>query len=379
MKTLNVEVKGIGFPNKGAELMLCAIQQQFELRNIPAKFCVEPYGDYKLRAQHGLYQKSRVTKFGIDIGKTISLLPKKLLDVFGIVRPKDIDLVLDASGFSYGDQWGPDMIQYRLGSTIEQFKKQDVTVVLLPQALGPFTDEPTRKVASHIFQHADFVYARDPKSYEFASTCANTAKLGLCSDFTNLVVGEVYSKFDVNKHKTCFIPNSKMLEKTNKGNSYKDFMSQLINHALKSGQKPFILIHEGVADLRLAKEILSNVEGEVDILEPISPLKIKWVIGQSNVVISSRFHGLVSALSQGVPVVATGWSHKYQCLLADYDVEHSLFEVDAPLELVSSYLEQLYTEQDFYNKESSTIKASGQKLKVQVKSMWDDVFKLLGV
>lgn len=370
MKTLNVEVKGIGFPKNGVELMLCAIQQQFELRNIPSKFCVESCGDYKLRAQHWFYQKSRVTNLSIDIVKTVSLLPKKLLDFFGIGRPKNIGLVLDVSGFSYGEQLGPDIIKYRLGSTIE------VKVVLLPQALGPFTDEPTRKVASHIFQNADFVYAREPRFYEFASTCADTTKLGLCS---NLVVGEAYSKFNFNKHKTCFIPNSKMLEKTNKGDSYRNFMSQLINHGLNSGQKPFILIHEGQADLRLAKEILSNVEGDVDIFEPMSPLKIKWVIGQSNVVVSSHFNDLVSALGQCVPVVATGCCHKYQCLLADYDVEHSLFEVDAPLESVSSYLEQLYTEQGFYNKESSTIKASYQKLKVQVKSMWNDVFKFLGV
>ncbi|WP_219013030.1 polysaccharide pyruvyl transferase family protein [Shewanella algae] len=379
MKTLNIEVKGIGFPNKGAELMLCAIQQQFELRNIPTKFCVEPYGDFKLRAKHGLYQKARVTKFGLDIGKAINIFPRKLLDVFGIVKVKDIDLVLDASGFSYGDQWGPDMIQYRLGSTIKTLKKHGVKVVLLPQALGPFTDEATRKVASNIFQNADFVYARDPKSFEFASICANASKLGLCSDFTNLVVGEFYANFDATKHQTCFIPNSKMLEKTNKGTTYKDFMSKLIEKALNNGQNPFVLIHEGKADLNLAKEILSKVDGHVDILEPVCPLKIKWVIGQSKVVISSRFHGLVSALSQGIPVVATGWSHKYQCLLADYNVGHALFEVDAPIEEVFKYLDHLYNEEAFYVAESNKIKSSSLKLKEQVKGMWDDVFKLLGV
>ena len=36
--------------------------------------------------------------------------------------------------------------------------------------------------------------------------------------------------------------------------------------------------------------------------------------------ISSRYHGLINALYQSVPVIATGWSHKYEALLNEYDL-----------------------------------------------------------
>jgi len=34
--------------------------------------------------------------------------------------------------------------------------------------------------------------------------------------------------------------------------------------------------------------------------------------------VSSRFHGLISALSAAVPALACGWSHKYAELMSDY-------------------------------------------------------------
>ncbi|PTB87978.1 hypothetical protein C9928_07005, partial [Pseudidiomarina aestuarii] len=115
---LTVEVKGISFANKGAELMLCAIIDQFRQRGVAARFVVEPNGPYQRRADFGLWQKTRYVRKRMNIIGVMGWLPARLRNMFGMVNESEIDVVLDASGFSYGDQWNPAVARDRIGSTI---------------------------------------------------------------------------------------------------------------------------------------------------------------------------------------------------------------------------------------------------------------------
>jgi colanic acid/amylovoran biosynthesis protein len=67
----------------------------------------------------------------------------------------------------------------------------------------------------------------------------------------------------------------------------------------------------------------------IEIVTETDPLILKRYLGTALFVVGSRFHALVSALSQGVPVLAVGWSHKYEALLSDYQQTERLLRVDA--------------------------------------------------
>lgn len=83
----------------------------------------------------------------------------------------------------------------------------------------------------------------------------------------------------------------------------------------------------GLMILCCAKSNIENTGKSIPIVSETDPLKIKGILGASKGTLGSRFHGLVSALSQGVPSIATGWSHKYQMLFQDYDFEDGLSDV----------------------------------------------------
>ena len=68
-------------------------------------------------------------------------------------------------------------------------------------------------------------------------------------------------------------------------------------------------------------------EGRCRYPHSLYPIYIKGIIGSCTATIGSRFHGLVSALSQGVPSHATGWSHKYQRLFQNYNFPEGVVSV----------------------------------------------------
>lgn len=379
---LTVEVKGISFANKGAELMLHAIIAQFEERGVAARFVVEPHGPYQRRASYGLWQKTRYIRKRINWLAPMKVLPQRLRTMFGMVNESEIDVVLDASGFSYGDQWSPAVARDRLASSIGKLRSQGKPVVVLPQALGPFEKAASKAVFKPILTQASLVFARDQHSYQYCLDllgCSAENKpdnLAKCPDFTNLIKGIACDSWDAELHQTCFIPNAQMLAKRQDDGQYVAFMVAALRAAQEADAKPFLLIHEADADRQLARDINAQLTTPVPVLDPGHALKIKWVIGQSRVVVSSRFHGLVSALSQGIPVLATGWSHKYQELLGDYQCAEQLFDVNQDADNAVENLRQLLIDGEAYTTLQATVQAAGDWQREAAKQMWDAVFAL---
>jgi colanic acid/amylovoran biosynthesis protein len=92
-------------------------------------------------------------------------------------------------------------------------------------------------------------------------------------------------------------------------------------------------------------------------------------------VVSSRFHGLISALSQGVPAIATGWSHKYQELFNDYQ----FLEGYLPLSISEEDLDMIFNRILLSKREETLnrIRASADIQKSLAEEMWEEIFNLI--
>lgn len=345
-----IEIKGVQFVNKGAELMLHAILQQLNLHFPHAEICLahNVNSPYKKRAAIGAYQKINLRKNIVDLNRLFYFFPafirRYFKNRFGIVTEADVDVILDASGFSYGDQWS-DLIMQQVACEVSRVARLGKKYIFMPQSLGPFTRPKNKKYAQQAFANASLVFARETPSYEHViALLDNTQHVHQSPDFTNLLEPTFFDEYKRFDDYIIIVPNSKMLSKKNKDKWWRDnytlTLISLANKAVKLGEKVVILNHSGIDDAALCIEIANNLTIPVEIIEPEDAIRVKALISSGKLVISSRFHGCVSALSQAIPCIATGWSHKYQELFSEYEVASLLLASGESIDEIEQRLEK---------------------------------------
>lgn len=316
-----IELKGVEFINKGAYLMLLTIIEKVREVRKDAIFAMgigarTPFR--KLRA-HGIHAKLNGRRYS----RLAKWIPRPIRRKLGFVLDKEIEVILDGSGFAFGDQWGAAYAQRRLGSKVSGWKRQGKKLILLPQAFGPFSEPELKKVMANILDHSDLVFAREEQSYGYLKELSCRADFRLAPDFTVLIKGRIPADFDSSIYRVPIIPNYKMTGE-GRGKVYQRFLLSAIRNVLKTGLTPYFLIHEGAPDMEIARQVNAELETPLVVITNEDPLQIKGIISSAYFVVCSRFHGAVSALSQGVPCLVTGWSHKYGMLLKDYDYPEGL-------------------------------------------------------
>lgn len=379
---MNVEIRNVEFNNKGAELMLYSIIQRMQNLSADYKLVLKPNLDscpYHKFSKLGIYSKQLpIQRMGVHFGDLMSLIPNYLRKLYGIVLDKEIQVVLDASGFAYGDPFGIEPTKNLLVAS-KRWKKQNTKLILLPQAFGPFSSQKIRSSMSQVIENSELIFARDSVSYEnLKSLASDSSKIRLAPDFTNLAKSEAVQNAESFDGRFCVIPNMQMIRKakSEEAKKYIPFMAKCLRYLNENNRNPYILIHESKVDLALAQEIITHAGCPVDIIEETNPLKIKEIIRLSDGILASRFHGLVSALSQGIPALGTGWSHKYQMLFNDYDFPKGLLPLDAADSLVFESLD--ITSRHRNPELAKKLSLESKKLKLQSEAMWKITFGHFG-
>lgn len=377
-----IEIRRAGFVNKGAELMLLAILDRVRAAFPEAIYTMAPTHNgssqpFRKVVDLGLYPKCWLYYKGVQWGHLANIAPRKLREMYGLILDRDVDIIIDAAGFCYSDQWGEEST-LELAQSAARWRKQGSKSILMPQAFGPFTTRRIRKAIARAVDNIDLVMPREKTSYELLTeVTGERPNIRQCPDFTNLIEGAIPEYFSSDKYRVCLIPNFRMVDKTDQQLS-REYLPFMIRCALRfrwMGLKPFILVHEGDDDRRLAESI-SNGAGGVPVIVEDNPLRIKGIIGASFATVSSRYHGIVSSLSQGVPCLGTGWSHKYKELFNDYGFPEGLVSVDESESVLSDKIDRLVNEQNNRQLVGSLHQAAAS-IKGRSEAMWKEVFSVM--
>lgn len=377
--TANFQVLGIHHKNKGALLMLEAIRAKLSDAFPESQISVSEEWPTDMRLEYGL------GSFGVHSREKSFDAKGVLRNVFRKSRRTDsfasfsVDIMFDASGFAYGDYWGLTKLEKRRQHIEHRRKGINKLIIMLPQAFGPFETPGMCESFNRILDLATLVFARDKLSLAYISKVSpGRLNMRMAPDFTNLLEASLPSRLSHLRGLSLIIPNQKMISGHDnvRYERYLGFLQLAVGITRRAGRMPAILIHEGAQDRRLADEVNERLDKSVLVVDEPSPLVTKAIVSSAELVISSRFHGLVSALSAGVPSLACGWSHKYVELMDEYDCSRHMVDVDAN---DAEWVVRLETFLGESAKSSfrDALRLSAKREKERSEAMWNEVFSVV--
>jgi len=254
-----------------------------------------------------------------------------------------IDAMVDISGFAFSDETGERISSYHRALVLAMFKKQK-PCIYFPQAWGPFNNRMIACNVSSIVRQSSAVFARDSKSYRWLLSLTRFHKKRILRspDIAFLFRGDSRSTGagilaesgagPLGPPRIGIIPNQHVYGRCSGTGTENSYVRLLMDTARfctsRLGGHVFFIMHEfstgksggtkldtGIFDML---ERSTNGNKQISFIRREIPAEtIKSVIGNMDIIICSRFHGLVAALSQNVPSIAIGWSHKYGELMND--------------------------------------------------------------
>lgn len=360
---MRILIRGGGLINKGAEAMVLTAKAEVSTRipnsvfYLPAD-CMRHKSESTHAEKYGFQinqtrQESRIRDLG-RIAKAWILTSFKMRDLWR--RREDhletlkmldgIDAVLDVHGYAFGDPWG-EHYATRTALFVEHCRALGKPYIFLPQSWGPFQRKSTLGRYRAICKGAAALFARDEASQVYVANLLGKPQQSIATspdiafrfraastDEADQLLGELGLKKNAGPL-VGIAPNMRVYERApgaDADNAYLQILIKisqlfmglgatvlLIPHEIKAQQPVDELNDDRLLIMKVAKAL--GDKRVVAMTGNYTAPQIKSIISRLDLLIGSRFHALVGALSSHVPVVALGWSHKYVELLRDVGLE----------------------------------------------------------
>ncbi|WP_268962621.1 polysaccharide pyruvyl transferase family protein [Rhodococcus sp. WAY2] len=234
------------------------------------------------------------------------------------------DLVIDTgAGDSFADLYGIRRLA-EMSALRKLISNVGVPFIMGPQTVGPFQHWISRILARESVRGASAVIARDSTSAERALSIYE-GKIALGSDVVFLLdQPEMGPSLDV------VLNVSGLLWNKNPHVDWKFYRESTYRFAdavQSQGRGLALLAHvidspSADNDLHAVEGLRAELKGDVEVIKPDCLNTARSVLAGAKVVVASRMHAALNALSTGVPAVAWAYSRKFEPLLSDLGWPH---------------------------------------------------------
>lgn len=298
----------------------------------------------------------------------LALFSRKARIPLGWVRTRcarrmlDADMVVDLAGIAFADGRGVPILVYNTLMTGLSLLL-GVPTVKAAQALGPFETALNRTMARIVLPRVEVICARGARTRSHLDALGldnviDVADLAFSLDEADGLPVEVERLLSgVGNDYLVVMPSAVVKSlRERQGGDFVDEMVGLIRalrartgipivvapHSYRSGHK------EGrMNDGPVCRQVVATCSDEmvVGLDVDLTAGQLRRVIAGSQVLVTSRFHAMISGLSTARPTVVVGWSHKYREVLDDFGLTRfgcdssSLSDTDSIVALVAEALE----------------------------------------
>lgn len=263
----------------------------------------------------------------LPFGRLRSLALERVTGRLGMQRwLGEFDLVVDTrSGDSFSDLYGLHRLAV-MSAVSELVSQAGIPVVLGPQTIGPFASRRGRVMARNSLRRARLVMARDPQSATEATRLGRPADVVTTDVVFSLPVPAVERTRDV------ILNISGLLWQQNPHVSaarYRESVTDLYRGLVASGREVTLLSHvvdspNDDNDVRAVTEFARSNAPGIEVVVPDGLDQVRSVLASATVVVGSRMHACLNALSVGTPAVPLAYSQKFEPLLHSLGWEHAV-------------------------------------------------------
>ncbi|TFW00241.1 polysaccharide pyruvyl transferase family protein [Leifsonia flava] len=253
-------------------------------------------------------------------GRVTSIARERVTGRLGMQKwLSQFDLVVDTrAGDSFADIYGARRLAV-MSAMAECARQAGAVVVMGPQTIGPFTTVRGRATGRFSLHRAGAVLVRDSDSLDHAK------KLGRSDATLTTDVVFALPVPAVPKTRDVILNVSGLLWRDNPhvdAAGYRAVVAGVYERLTSSGRTVALLPHvldstDADNDAPAIREFAAAHAPDAEILSPTGLDDVRALVASAEVVIGSRMHACLNALSVGTPAVPLAYSRKFKPLLDD--------------------------------------------------------------
>lgn len=281
-----------------------------------------------------------------------------------------IDAIFVLGSIQYSDAWATPTLLERLERSLRFHKRfPDARVVFLPATWGAFGGEHRHALSALV--NGATVLVRDTFSAEDINALLERPVAEYCPDLAFLYpqsTPDAARPFldrlfgDASKPLLGIVPNHRCVEPgvtpLDRPADYIDALARIRDSAVDQGFNVVGISHmvDTDRDLALIREL------DIPCIPATDVTTIRSAIASLDACVCSRYHGVISCLSHGTPVLALGWHHKYRNVMNDMALGEFHLPLTAPRGETAAVFQRLIDNRDALRRVVTTNVAAARNL-----------------